>query len=219
MNKLYEYLLENYGRDEAVFLKDLYNEIDSSQTSVRQNLKRLTDKELLIRVEKGIYFIPRKSILKKALPDTNKVIERMFVMGVNNERKGYFSGTNFANMLGLTSQTASVNIIKTNETNVKRKALNRNDKVKLEINHRLVYVEKPKVEVTEFNYKILQSLDLLEECKRYSEYSLIETTNALKEYLSEVKVSREVFDECLFEYSVETKKTVKELGLYSEATS
>lgn len=55
------YLMENYGYNEPIFIKEL--SIDGlSQNAVRQSVKRLTAIGFLERYDNGIYYIPEDSV-------------------------------------------------------------------------------------------------------------------------------------------------------------
>ena len=55
---LKEYLMDNYGYNEPIFLNDL--SIDGlSDNAVRQSMKRLVASGFLERYDNGIYYIPK----------------------------------------------------------------------------------------------------------------------------------------------------------------
>ena len=165
MNKVYEVIIKEFGYDEPVFTKDLKNRIDMSDAALRQNLKRLSDKGALIKVKNGIYYLPRaNSVLKKPRVNLDKVITRKYIKPIDKNVIGYISGINFANQLGLTSQTASVTTIVTNETGRYEHEVTFGKKV--------VKIKRPKSSINNQNYKILQVLDLLNEFDRLSEIPL-----------------------------------------------
>ena len=70
------YLMENYGYNEPIFIKEL--SIDGlSQNAVRQSVKRLTAIGFLERYDNGIYYIPRfGGLLGKSYLDPTEVIMR-----------------------------------------------------------------------------------------------------------------------------------------------
>ena len=126
MNKVYEYIINEYGYDEPVFLNELREQLlDMTDSAIRQNLRRLTAKDELLRVENGVYYVPKKnSILGAPYVNLEKVVVRKYIKPNDNEVIGFTSGINFANQLGLTSQTASVNTIVSNKvTRTKRQEI------------------------------------------------------------------------------------------------
>lgn len=212
MNKVYEVIIREYGYNEPVFLEELYTMVGGTKESVRKSVSRLANQDLLLRVKPGIYYVPRKkSILKKQVPDVNKVIERKYIQSYNREINGYITGINFANMLGLTTQTASTYTIATNKTS--------KNNYKLQYSRMNVVLKKPKANITESNYKIFQSLDLLEEKERVSEYSVDVIVEKLLSYLIDVKIDEAILTNYLKSYSRLTSEIIRKSGIYSEITS
>ena len=69
MSNLYQYLTENYKENEPFFLSDI--QIDGmTGNNIRQQLKKLTDAEKVKRFDKGIYYLPKKSIFKSGSKPT-----------------------------------------------------------------------------------------------------------------------------------------------------
>ncbi|PLT33666.1 DUF6088 family protein [Bacillus sp. V5-8f] len=209
MNKVYEVIINEFGYDEPVFTKDLKNRVDMSDEALRQNLKRLADKGILIKVKQGIYYVPRaNSVLKKPRVNIDKVVTRRYIRPNSKDVIGYTAGINFANQLGITSQTASVTTIVTNETKRPEREVTFGKKV--------VKLKKPKTRITERNYKLLQILDLLNEYDRLSEIPLINAVNLIKKYLVDVNITKQEFNEYISSYPQKTMVRVLETELYSE---
>mgnify|MGYP003283369084 CR=1 FL=1 len=101
------YLMENYGYNEPIFIKEL--SIDGlSQNAVRQSVKRLTAIGFLERYDNGIYYIPRfGGLLGKSYLDPTEVIMRKYVEN-KSDKYGYVTGLSFANQLGLRSEERRV---------------------------------------------------------------------------------------------------------------
>lgn len=107
MEILLNYLIEKYGYDEPIFTKDLQKELNIKSGSLRQAIKRLTDKGLITKARNGIYFIPNKNtILKKTVLSVDKIVKNKYINSKQKGVIGYKTGTNFANSIGLTTQTA-----------------------------------------------------------------------------------------------------------------
>src|SRR5690625_7865619 len=102
VNKVLETIISQYGYDEPIFTKDLKNSTNMTDESLRQNLKRLTDKGNLIRIRNGIYYVPRaNSVLKNPRPNLDKVISRRYIITIDNNIIGYIICFNIDNQLGL----------------------------------------------------------------------------------------------------------------------
>lgn len=214
VNKIYMYIKENYGYNEPIFTDEVQEALvlkySYKEGTVRQNLKRLTDCGQLSKVKKGIYFIPDpNSMLKNQMLSVEKIVEKKYI---NNECDvfGYKSGINFANLLGLTSQTASVPTIITNNTASYKKTVKYYNKC--------IIVKKSKVEVTEVNYKLLQVLDLLNEYERLSEEPLNRAYSRIYEYLKDVTLQESEIKNVVDEYPNKAKSIFYELGVLNELT-
>lgn len=208
MDELYKIILENFKTDEPIFTKDLKDKTNLNSNAFRQNVKRLSDKGLIVKVTNGLYFIPRAdSILKKPILSVDKIVSAKFL---HREGciTGYKSGTNFANSLGLTTQTASVPTIITNHTSsVKRE---------IKFYNKRIIVKKPKVEVNENNYKILQVLDLFDEYERVSEIPLENVKSYLTKYLSDVSMNHNELRVYLDAYPNSVEAKLYKSGVYDE---
>ena len=83
--------------------------------AIRQQILNLTNKNLLIRYDTGIYFIPGNSLFKNSKTlKKNKIIEKKYI-STNDEIVGYFSGLNFANRIGITTQVPNLYEIVSNK--------------------------------------------------------------------------------------------------------
>lgn len=214
MNSLYDFIVKYYGYNEPVFtneLKEKYemeNKLKLNPNTFRQIIKRLTDKGLLIKVENGVYFIPNKnSVLKKPILSVEKIVGRKFL---NNQEEiiGYKTGINFANSLGLTTQTASIPTIVTNNTSSNKRVVS--------FYNKKIIIKKPKTRINSKNYKLLQVLDLLKDFERVSESPIEEAKDKIVNYLKDVSISEEDFKNYLISYPDQTKLKLYESGVYNE---
>ena len=160
METLYEYLLDNYKENEPIFLVDL--QVDGmTRTNVRQQIKKLTDTGKVKRFDNGIYFLPKKTIFKSGSQlAPEKVLECKYLRD-KDERCGYVSGLIFFNQMGLTTQVPMMYEVVSNKAT--------SDYRETSLAKSRVIVRKPKVPVTEKNYKDLQFLDMLKDVDVYSE--------------------------------------------------
>lgn len=180
METLYEYLLDNYKENEPIFLADL--QIDGmTRTNVRQQIKKLTDTGKVKRFDNGIYFLPQKTIFKSGSQlAPEKVLECKYLRD-KDERCGYVSGLMFFNQMGLTTQVPMTYEVVTNKaTSAYRET---------SLAKSRVIVRKPKVPVTEKNYKALQFLDMLKDVDVYSEVTGKPLQNRLYRYMDDAHLS------------------------------
>ena len=180
METLYEYLLDNYKENEPIFLADL--QVDGmTRTNVRQQIKKLTDTGKVKRFDNGIYFLPKKTIFKSGSQlAPEKVLECKYLRD-KDERCGYVSGLMFFNQMGLTMQVPMMYEVVSNKAT--------NDYRETSLAKSRVIVRKPKVPVTEKNYKALQFLDMLKDVDAYSEVTGKPLQDRLYRYMDDANLS------------------------------
>lgn len=211
MNRVYEVILEEYGYDEPICTKELKNRMNMTDGTLRQNLKRLSDKGDLIKVKDGIYYVQRaNSILKKPRVNIDKVITRKYIKSMGQNVAGYITGINFANQLGLTSQTASVTTIVTNETGRLEHTIT--------LGKKRVKLKKPRVKVNNENYKLLQILDLLNDFDQVSEMPLENSISLINDYLKNANIVTSDFKPYIKFYPRKALENLLEMELYNEFT-
>ena len=180
METLYEYLLDNYKENEPIFLVDL--QVDGmTRTNVRQQIKKLTDTGKVKRFDNGIYFLPKKTIFKSGSQlAPEKVLECKYLRD-KDERCGYVSGLMFFNQMGLTTQIPMMYEVVSNKAT--------NDYRETSLAKSRVIVRKPKVPITEKNYKVLQFLDMLKDVDVYSEVTGKQLQDRLYRYMDDANLS------------------------------
>ena len=183
IDKIYMFIKNNYKASQPFFLKDLYAQFpEIKEGTIRESIRRLLNEEKILKAKNGVYELPNPNrVLKSHVVNTANVIEQTYIKDNKNNIIGYRSGINFANMLGLTSQTASVEVVYSNVVS--------NRKREIKLNKSRLIINAPRVEVTNENYKLLQILDLLTEFEKYSEYDLKQVELKLLSYISNIKLS------------------------------
>lgn len=157
---LNEYLVEEFGYDEPIFINNLEVK-DMSKKALRQAVSRLAKNGSLAKFDTGIYYIPKPDrLLQRAYLDTTKVIIRKYITD-GRQTYGYFTGLAAANQLALTSQVPVQLEICSNKESSKGRTLM--------IGNRTIRVKRARAEVTADNYKILQLLDIFQEVERLSD--------------------------------------------------
>ena len=201
---LYEYLIENYNENEPIFAAEIQVE-DMTDINIRQQLKKLTDSGKIKRFDIGIYFIPKKSVFRSGSQlSVYQVIERKYIQN-NKERYGYVSGMMLANQMGLTTQVPMVYEVVTNKATKDYRATI--------LAKTRVVIRKPRAEVTEENYKVLQFLDLMKDIDYYSEVEGEQLQKRLLRYMQEMKLRFNMLEPYLFYYPERIYKNMYETGL------
>lgn len=179
MENLYQYIMDNYKVNEPIFLAELRIQ-GITENNIRQQLKKLTDAGKIKRFDKGIYFLPKTSIFKSSsqLP-IEKVLECKYLKDKKN-RCGYISGLMFFNQMGLTTQVPMQYEVVSNKAT--------SDYRETSLAKSRVVVRRPRVTVTESNYRILQFLDMLKDVDLYSELTGTELQKRLYQYMNEADI-------------------------------
>ncbi|MCD8118882.1 MAG: hypothetical protein LUE29_05275 [Lachnospiraceae bacterium] len=202
--ELYDYLLKTYGVNEPIFISNIQYK-GMTMNYIRQQVKKLTDQGLLKRYDTGIYFIPTKTIFKSGSTlSREKVIEQKYLTE-NGTRCGYIGALTFANQLGLTTQLSAKCEIVTN------KATSDYREVKLAAS--TVILKKPRVTVTEDNYRELQLLDLIKDIDYFSESDPDAQLRRILAYMKELGMGFSNLKPWLPFYPDKIYKNMYEMGM------
>lgn len=205
-----DYLIDNYGYNEPIFLNDLLVE-GISENAVRQSVKRLVACGFLERYDSGIYYIPKSGgLLGKSYLDPSVVIMRKYVEN-NSNKYGYITGLSFANQLGLTTQIPAVIEIVTN-----REATNGRT---LMVGNQKVRVKKSVIPVSEDNAELLQLLDSVGQAEKYTELTIEETVDVLITYMRKKKFTKKQLSDVSSVLTGATAKKLIEWGMIYEFAS
>lgn len=207
---LKDYLMENYGYNEPIFINDLFIE-GISENAVRQSVKRLATNGFLERYDSGIYYIPKRGgILGKSYLDPNIVIMRKYVQN-KSDKYGYVTGLSFANELGLTTQMpAIIEVVTNREATNGRMVMVGNQKVR---------VKKSSVPISESNAELLQLLDAIGQAEKYTELTIKETIEKLIVYMRKKRFTQKQLSEVSYILTGATAKKLIEWGMIYEFAS
>lgn len=170
---LYNYIINNYKKDEPIFLSELPGK---SKAYVRQEMKKLVDEGKLERLYNGVYYLSYTTILgTKGKVSVDKFIQKRY-LEVNGQTTGYITGIQLANIYDFTTQNPSCYEVCSNEASTKQR--------KLDIDGRQIIVYKPVTDVSDENKVSLQFLDLMSTIDKYSELSGDELKGKLREFVS-----------------------------------
>lgn len=206
---LKNYLLDNYGYNEPIFLNDLSVE-GMSSNAIRQSIKRLAASGFLERYDSGIYYIPQKGgLLGKSYLDPSVVIMRKYVENRSN-KYGYITGLSFANQLGLTTQMPAVIEVVTNHEATNGRMLM--------IGNQKVRVKKSSIPVSEENAELLQLLDGVGHAEKYTELPMKETIDILIKYMRKKQFTKSQLSDVSSALTGATAKRMIEWGIIYEFT-
>ncbi|MCF7926414.1 MAG: hypothetical protein K9L74_02390 [Candidatus Izimaplasma sp.] len=205
-NIIYDYIQDNYDKKTPLFVKEIYNAFpEVSQGTIRSLFKRFYESGKIKKIDRGVYALPNKeSVLGKTTVWITDVIENKYLKDDKGNIAGYNSGINFSNLLGLTTQTASVYTIYSNNVSNKK----RTTKLK---NNRII-INAPRVKITDKNYKLLQVLDLLNNFKKYSEYDLKKASDKILKYLKDVNLDNDEIENIVSKYPLKAQVNFYKIG-------
>ena len=180
----FDYLVDEYGYNEPILINDIsFN--DYSLSWIKKEINRLCREEKLIRFEKGLYYIPTQTLLGKSRLDPRKVIIKKYIDN-GNERLGYFSGTTFLNMLGLSSQMPNVFEIYTNNENARIR--------EVPIGNQKVILRKARATINNENAAAMSFLELMNftDAKFFDK----EKKQIVIDFIKQNNITRKLIAEC-----------------------
>lgn len=201
---LYDYILEHYREAEPIFFSDLERE-GITKSALNQQLKKLCDKGQLQKYDTGIYFIPKKTLLKSTVGPNADMVARYRFISKGDNIDGFYGGNSFANQIGISTQVPRVVEIVSNNTNSSDR--------EVRIGNRRFYVRRPIVHITKENVFVLQMLELLKNLDAYLDYSYEEARERFAEYISLHGIKRSDVDLYIRKYPLATFKYYYELEL------
>ena len=154
--------IQNCEKNEPIFIEDIKEYImqfykDEEKKKVFNNVKeilnRLNKEKIIKTAYKGIYYIPKTNIFGEMPLANSKIIQYKYLVDKFGNVKGYITGANLFNKIGLTTQVPNIIDIVTNECKNNNKYVNK---------YLNVIIRKPKIEINNENYKYLQLIDLIE---------------------------------------------------------
>ena len=201
---LYEYLKKNYKENEPILLSAIQIE-GMSNVNIRQQIKKLSDNGSIKRYDTGIYFIPKKSVFKSGSQlSLNDVIQYKYLQDETGVC-GYISGIEFANQLGLTTQVPMKKEIVTNKAT--------KDYRETTLAQSSIIIRRPRIKITEENYKILQLLDLLKDIDLLAEVTGDLLNEKLFSYMKKATLTFSDLDSYLDYYPEKIYKNLYKVGL------
>lgn len=202
---LYDYIINNYEKDEPIFLSELPG---NSKDYIRQEMKRLVDEGKVERLYNGVYYLAYATILgTKGKVSIDKFVEKKFIL-LNGKISGYITGIQLANMYGFTAQNPACIEVCSNEATTKQR--------KLDVDGRKIIVYKPLAEITEENRSALQFLDLMTSIDRYSELSGDALQQKLLDFVKVMNVNFEKVKEYISLFPDKVYRNIYQGGLMCE---
>ena len=153
---------------------------NDSNYAIFKTLERMVKKGELKRAEKGLYYIPEKSIFGELPLSIKDFIQKYLYIG--EKRIGYITGVNLFNKYGLTTQLSNTLEIATNT----RKNPREYQGIKIK------FIQN-KAPITEENIKYLEILDILKNLKNIPDSNIQENYTLMKEIILKLAYEEIIF--------------------------
>lgn len=199
---LFEYLKEHYQDGEPIFTEDIHIK-GMNRPNLIQQLKTLTDSGKIMRYEKGIYYIPRRTrFLSGPSPET---VAQYKYISRGARTDGYYSGNTFANMIGISLQIPmKKEIVSNNIAAVIREVT---------FGKQTFIVRRTNVPVTAENVHVLQLLELLKNLDAYLDSSYEEARGKIQHYSMTKHITKKDIDQYIRAYPNSTFRYYYEMRL------
>ena len=177
--ELYEYLINLYGYNEPIFYNEIYYK-NYSRPWLQKELIALCEQGKLIRFEKGIYYIPSVTMLGVSRMDAKKIKKKKYIDN-GKDIIGYYSGSTFLNMLGLSAQVPNVTEIYTNNESSRAR--------EIPIGSQKVILRKAREKINRDNVAVLSFLELMNftDAKFYNR----EKAEIVKQYMEKNRITKQ----------------------------
>ena len=201
---LMDYLKSNYKEGEPIFTDDIH--IDGvNRPNLIQQLKTLSDNGKIIRIEKGIYYMPSKTRFGSSAGPAPETIARYKYISRNGKTDGYYSGNTFANMIGLSTQVPmKKEIVSNNVAAIVKHIL---------IGQQAFVLRKSNVPITNENVRTLQLLELLKNLDDHIDIDRNEAREKLTYFIDKNQITKKGVDQYIREYPDSTFRFYYEMRL------
>ena len=149
--KLIDSLIKQFGYNTPFMLSEIEKE-DYSKQQIIKEITKLCEAKKVIRFERGMYYIPRKTKFGTSFFNQNKVIEKKYISD-GDLVYGYYSGRYIQKLLGIIK--CNINAIDIFSNNASK------DVTKITVGSQLVILHKARTTIDKHNASILCFLELM----------------------------------------------------------
>ena len=201
---LFEYLKEHYTDGEPIFLDDIHIQ-GMRRDNFRQQIKTLTDAGKIVRYEKGIYYIPKQTRFSISSGPNPETIAKYKYISRCGKTDGYYSGSTFANIIGISMQVPmKKEIVSNNISAIVRE---------VSIGKQSFIVRRTNVLISNDNVKVLQLLGLLKNLDSYLDNDYYEAREKIKKYSLANHITKEAIDQYIRKFPDSTFRYYYEMRL------
>ena len=146
-----KFLTNKYGCNKPILSNEIEYE-DYSKQQVYKELSKLCKSKEIVRLERGVYFIPKKTKFGTMIFNPMKAIEKKYISEDENIF-GYYSGAYLRYQLGLSKlKPNTIDIYTNNETQKTHR---------IKIANQNLILRKPRTKIDKFNAPVLCFLELM----------------------------------------------------------
>ena len=201
---LFDYLKEHYKPGEPIFTEDIHIK-GMNRPNLIQQLKTLTDNKKVGRFEKGIYYIPRRTVFYTFAGPSPETVATYKYIARNGKINGYYSGNTFANLIGVSQQVPmKKEIVSNNIAAIVRE---------VPIGKQKFIVRKSNIKITNENAHVLQLLELLKKLDTYLDGNYDMAREKIKKYAVLTKISKADIDKYIRHFPDSTFRNYYEMRL------
>jgi len=201
---LFEYLKEHYHDGEPIFLDDIHIK-GMSRPNFRQQIKTLADNGRIMRYDKGIYYIPKATRFRSSAGPSPETVARYKYISRGGRTDGYYSGSTFANHIGISLQVPmKKEIVSNNIAAIVRE---------VSIGKQTFIVRRSNIPITEENVRVLQLLELLKNLDVYLDVNYNEAREKIKKYALSNHITKTEIDRYIRQYPDSTFRYYYEMRL------
>lgn len=148
---LLNYLTDKYGCNKPILSNEIeYENLPKQQ--IYKELSQLCKAKKIVRLERGVYFIPKKTKFGTMIFNPMKAIEKKYISEDENVF-GYYSGAYLRYLLGLSKlKPNTIDIYTNNETQKTHR---------IKIANQNLILRKPRTKIDKFNASVLCFLELM----------------------------------------------------------
>lgn len=195
--ELYDYLETTYGKNAPIQISSIQYKT-YSQPWIAKEIKSLCDIGKVKRYEKGIYYIPTKTLFGPSTLTPQSVISAKYLRR-DGKTIGYYSGYTLLNSIGFTTQVPRIAEVCTNNESSIGREVTIGESAK-------VFLRCPKQEINNENVWSLALMDMMA-ITDYKEYTDNKRT-VMKSFIKEKGITQKSISEVAVLYSGQAVKTL-----------
>lgn len=204
---LIDELKKNFNYNEPIFTEEILNLLSNdSRAQVFRYINQSKDKGEIIQFDKGVYYIPKKTIIGPSTITADMIIEKKYLSDKKNTY-GVYSGIKLFNNFSMTTQMAAVIEVVTNNESAKCR--------EIILKNRRFILRKSRCQIDNDNVAAYTILQLFSEFKK-DDYLNEDAKRRLLEYISKTGVTKEQLFNLSMNFPPRTIQNIIGSGILNE---